>query len=436
MKNSRRLCWLLGVVIWFAAHATGLAAALSNRLIQAGVYASPSTGVQYPYQLWQINEVGGRTTYAMWIPADSSQGLRPAVLVTEPYEGLTWSSDAVDQAWAARFNPDQPLYPDVNGPFYDPATGGSILYSVPIPDQLVSQGINYLVNNVSVLFVFERFYAGGSVVDNVKDATLGLRFLSQLPGVDPAHLGILGSSWGGFEALYGAANAPAGAAPIVGVAWYPPSDLSQFYQYIVLGLPALIQDPNLLAVHQQFYDPYRRRIIAGTLASLSPPSLNFSSFVPDYLRANLRTNFLVLHDQWDTLVPFAQSVALASALPDRIQGFWYPHIGPPNYNLLSLSHVPVPGLDENSAMVFSSAYLLEHLLPANAPISISYDSSAFLKFFGYMRSVEALGADISTLIPRLGDLANSHVTLIDVNTSNSLPPVPGSFWVGYFLSLP
>ena len=372
----------------------------------------------------------------MWIPADSSQGLRPAVLVTEPYEGLTWSSDAVDQAWAARFNPDQPLYPDVNGPFYDPATGGSILYSVPTPDQLVSQGINYLVNNVSVLFVFERFYAGGSVVDNVKDATLGLRFLSQLPGVDTAHLGILGSSWGGFEALYGAASAPAGAVPIVGVAWYPPSDLSQFYQYIVLGLPALIQDPGVLAAHQQFYDPYRRRIIAGTLASLSPPSLNFSSFVPDYLRTNLRTNFLVLHDQWDTLVPFAQSVALASALPDRIQGFWYPHIGPPNYNLLSLSHVPVPGLDENSAMVFSSAYLLEHLLPADAPISISYDSSAFLKFFGYMRSMEALGADISTLTPRLADLANSHVTLIDVNTSNSLPPVPGSSWVGYFLSLP
>ncbi len=436
MKKSRCLYWLLGVVGWLAAHAAGSTATLSTRLIQAGVYASPTNGLQYGYQLWQISEPGGRTTYAFWMPVDSAQGPRPAVLITEPYAGIDWSSDPVDQSWASRFNPRQLFYPDVNGPFFDAATSGQIVYSLPTPDQFVPQGLVCLGNNVSVLFVFERFYAGGSIADNARDTTLGLEFLAQQPGVDATHLGIFGSSWGGFEALYGAADAPAGAVPAAGVAWYPPSDFSRFYHYLTSDLFNLIQNEDVLAQRLQFYDPYRRRIVAGTIASASPFALDFSSFDLDFLKANLRTDFLVLHDEWDTLVPFAQSTALAAALPDRVQGLWYPHIGPVDYNALPLAHVPVsPGLDDGSANIFTFAYLLERLLPAGSPISIPYNSSEFENFFAYMRNMENSGADIGSLEPRLADLSDPRITLVDVNPTNPLPPISGSFWAAYFLGL-
>ncbi|HTQ29671.1 MAG TPA: hypothetical protein VMI53_00535 [Opitutaceae bacterium] len=440
MKNYHRFLprFLGAALLWLLGTAAGAAAAtLSTRLIQTGVYVNASAGVQYGYQLWQIGEPGGRTTYAIWVPADASKGPRPAVLITEPYVGLTWSGNPVDLSWASRFNPQQFFYPDVNGPFFDSATSGSIVYSLPATDQIVPQGAVYLGNNVGVLFVFERFYAGGSIADNAKDTTLGLEFLAQQTGVDATHLGIFGSSWGGFEALYGAAGAPAGAVPAAGAALYPPSDFSRFYQYMTYDPFNLIQNPDVLGQRLKFYDPYRRRIIAGTIASLSPLTLNFSSFNLDYLKANLRTDFLVLQDEWDTLVPFAQSIALVATLPNRVQGLWYPHLGPPNYNTLPLGHMPVsPGLDDNSANLFTSAYLLEHLLPAGSPISIPYDSSDFRNFFAYMRSMGDSGADITSLAPRLADLSDPRVTLLDVSSSNPLPPVSGSFWVAYFLSLP
>jgi hypothetical protein len=419
------------------AAAAGPAPALISTVVSSGSYSNSLDNRTYQFQLLQLSEPGGRTTYALWFPPNSSAGPRPAVLFTEPYDGVTWSSASVDQSWLARYNPAQSDYPDVNGPFYGP-NSGPITYYPWTMDQIPPTGGTCMIHNVGVLFAFERFYAGGSIADNVEDTTLALEFLQQQGGVDLKHLGIFGFSWGGFEALYGAANAPAGAVPSVGVAWSTPSDMKQTYQYITQDLPGLIQDPNVLAQRQLFYDPYDRRIIAGTVTSFSPLTLDFSSYNLNFLQANLKTKFLVFHDTWDTIVPFEQSVALVQALPGEVQGLWFPHVGPIDYNTLPLSHTPVQSeLESSNAYVFTSVYLLERLLPANVQIYIPYSSSDIITYFTYLRSLQKQGVDISTLLPRLNDLTDQRIVMIDESPSpGNLPPEPGTYWVHYFLNLP
>jgi hypothetical protein len=413
------------------------ASSLVPSIIREGGYLNWLNGAVYQYQLLQLSEPGGRTTYAIWLPPNSTSGLRPAVLITEPYMEVDWSTDPVDLAWAARFNHNLPFYPDVNGPFVNP-TSGPISYALWNPGDVPPEGLVCLGHNMGVLLVFERFYAGGTVADNVKDTTLGLEFLQEQSGIDLNHLGIFGESWGGFEAIYGAANAPAGAVPAFGVARSPPSDLGQFYQYATQGLFSLIQDQGLLAQRLSFYDPYVRRIAASTVTSLSPLSFDFSAYGLNFLQTNLKTKFLVLHDQWDTLVPFSQSVALVTAAPNQVQGLWYPHVGAIDYNSLPLSHEPVsPGMAPGNASVFTCVYLLERLLPLNAPIFIPYRSSDLINFFAYMRDMQKQGQDISSLVPRLGDLADSRIVMVDMTPApGNFPPLPGSLWTAYFLNLP
>jgi hypothetical protein len=200
----------------------------------------------------------------------------------------------------------------------------------------------------------------------------------------------------------------------------------------------LIQNPNALAQRQSFYDPYNRRIIAGTVTSFSPLTLDFSSYNLNFLQANLKTKFLLVHDTWDTEVPFEQSATLVQALPNVVTGFWYPHAGPIDYNTLPLAHSPVqPDLLSASSSVFTSVYLLERLLPANAQIHIPYSSSNLIGFFMYMRSLQKQGVDVGTLLARLNDLADSRIVMVDETSApGNLPPVPGAFWVNYFLNLP
>lgn len=443
MKKITGLGLFFSIIITLSqqsAAASGPGAAtstLSSEVVGTGTYFNQLDGIFYQYQLLQLSEPAGRTTYAIWFPPHTPSGLQPALLITEPYAGVDWSSDPVDQAWLARYNPALPVYPDVNGP-YDNPNSGTILFNPWMMYQMLPPGWVCIGHEIGVLIVFERFYAGGTVGDNVKDTTLGLEFLGQQSGIDSQHIGVFGISWGGFEAIYGAANAPSGVVPAVGVAWSPPTDLSQFYQYATQGLSALITDPNVVAQRQFYYDPYVRRIIAGTVTSASPLTLNFSSFNLNFLKANLKTKLLVLHDEWDTLVSFQQSVALAAVLPGQVEGLWYPHVGPIDYNHLPFGHAPVsPGLDPVSASVFTSVYLLERLLPAGTPIHIPYSSPDLIDYFAYMRSMQKQGVDISTLLARLNDLADPRVIMIDESPApGNLPPKPGSYWADYFLNLP
>jgi hypothetical protein len=180
-------------------------------------------------------------------------------------------------------------------------------------------------------------------------------------------------------------------------------------------------------------------MIASTITSLSPLSLDFSNYNLNFLKGHLQTKFLVFHDEWDMLVPFQESVALAAALPNQVEGLWYPHVGAIDYNTLPFSHAPVsPGLAEGNASIFTCAYLLEHLLPPNSPIYIPYSPSDLVDFFTYMRDMQKQGQDISTLLPRLKDLADSRIVMVNLDSSSGNFPlvVPGTYWSAYFLSLP
>ncbi len=65
----------------------------------------------------------------------------------------------------------------------------------------------HLWNDASVLVVFGRFYAGGSVRDDVADMAAGMWLAAELPSTDRTRIGLWGGSWGGFEALFAAQQA-------------------------------------------------------------------------------------------------------------------------------------------------------------------------------------------------------------------------------------
>ena len=220
-----------------------------------------NNGRWYPYQLLRLE---GRNTpsYAVYFPRSKTE----TVLLTRPYTAINWTGEEVD------------LFQS------NTASVGQIL-----DDSMV-----YVINGFTVLNVFARFYTGGDIQNDIDDITAGIDFLSGKTD----KIGISGGSWGGFEALYGAANAS--LKPAAGVAYYPPSDMESWYNWTV-------------GTGESFFSPYRGRIDAAANG-------DFSRWSHEYLAENLETEFLLVHAPQDTLVPIQQSQNLA-AMSERIHLF-------------------------------------------------------------------------------------------------------------------
>jgi dienelactone hydrolase len=72
-----------------------------------------------------------------------------------------------------------------------------------------------------MLAIFGRFYAGGSVWNDVQDMVAGLKFPGTQSSVDATRIGMIGMSWGDFETVYGSAYADANVRPMAGEAIAP-----------------------------------------------------------------------------------------------------------------------------------------------------------------------------------------------------------------------
>ncbi|MBP7735343.1 MAG: prolyl oligopeptidase family serine peptidase [Spirochaetes bacterium] len=342
-----------------------------------------------PYYLLRLDYDGKEPAYAMWIPSPEG-GLKPAVVMTNPYDGITWNGDT-------------------------PPTG-TALYSYRT---YIEGATIFSINGFGVLHAFGRFYTKGNLQNDVDDMTAGLRFLADSGFADTARLGIYGGSWGGFEALYGAANAPAGAVPSAGVALYPPVDFKEFERYVTVDIP-VIADATKESQYVSFYQAYLERMYATP---------GWDTWTTAALAGKLSTKFLVVHDEWDTLVPVWHSQDLVTRAGGMVEPVWFCQDTSLDLNALpfgwghgelrqsQMDSSPPPAFTYGILHTFSTVFLIRKLADPGQRIYAGYDLNAINDFIVYIRDYKCShGKNLSWAAARLRDLADERVLLLEMNT--------------------
>ncbi len=365
----------------------------------------------FTYELARVTDsVSGHVTYVQWNrPVDMPSTPHPVFVFTKPYVGIDWTGEAVDEKWTAL---GAGTHPDDDEPSFDVATGSSINYQQITPLQGVEEGAVPLLNKIPTLMLFGRFYAGGSIQDDLDDMVVGLRFLENRQDVDPARIAILGGSWGGFEALYTAAYAPESVRPAYGIALYPLSDFAQETAYAD-QFPTLA-DAGQRDMYMNFFEPYGRRIQATVSEG---PATNFAGFTHADIASRLSTPFIFLHDDLDTLVPFTMAQSLAESLGDRAQYLWFRHEAPVDLNVDVPSHGPTPAAFPLSMYSLTYASVLVELLPTTNPLILVADSNEFLAMVLHLQAQESRGQGLSDFLKMLAALADARVQVFDLSAN-------------------
>lgn len=350
-------------------------------------------GRSFPVELVRVIRPDGGRTYVHWIRSDRPAPT-PAVLATDPYGGIDWSGEEVDARWAGR---SKGVYDDVEQPDYDGET--KVNYEPASIAQVNDEAYIHLLNGFAVLRVHGRFYAGGSVADDIEDMKAGMWFLAEQPDVDHSRVGVFGGSWGGFESLYASAFGDRRIAPLVTVALYPPADFSEWLPYA-----ASRAEPVLSALRG-----HRHRVEAttGPMATADYTGLTFADLCP-----GLPSATLLLHDSLDNLVPIRQSERL-SALCGADVIYWR-RPGTPDPG--AATHGPL--LEEEgypSAYTYGVAYLHRRLAPGATLIG-AVSPSALVAHLTTVRDAQVRGEDVGFAAPRLRELTDPKMMLIEVKT--------------------
>ena len=351
------------------------------------------------FQLLRLSRRDGGSAYAMWTHVDVFSP-SPAVVLAQPYDGIDWTQETVDQRWATRATQNPaPSYPDEDGPDYEAGVSANIAYSLSTLAQLAESSNYYILNGISPLLVFGRFYAGDDVAGTVNVMHAGLRFLEEQDDVDPQRIGVIGGSWGGFMTVYGAAYAPA-SLHVTAAAYFPPVDFGDMIDYVTVRMPSLAPAGNV-AAFSAFFEPYVRRILAAR-GRLGGSADSWDGFTTADVCAGLRGDTLVLHDDWDTLVPIVHSLALREACPDPVDALTWTHDTPIDWATTTLTHGPIslePILPSMTS--FATGYLISRLVPEGANRWYLWSRPAMAGYLARVRVLEGRGESIANVAARL-----------------------------------
>lgn len=368
-------------------------------------------GEVWRYQLLRLEEAGKAPAYAQWFPPRNA-GTWPVMVLTRPYDGIAWTGEAVDARWAARPNG---LYLDDSEPNFD---GGAhyIAYAQSTPETIASEASLYLRHDFGVLAIFGRFYAGGSIQNDRDDMLAGMRFLTQAEGVDRARIGIFGGSWGGFNALYAAADAPAEVRPKVGVALYPLSDFAHQLDYLDVTVPARVSDSAMRSNYETFFEPYSRRIFATTGGRPNAPGADYSRWTAAHVASKLEVPFLVIHEDRDALVPYEQTQSLVAAAGGKVKPLYVLHGAPADWNTSPLNHGPLVEAYAGALTPLFLGHLLTELASPTQPIIVPYLQAHLRTWLQDVRDLKRQGLDMEAAAPRLRTLTDARVLMVEVST--------------------
>jgi len=357
-----------------------------------------------PFELWRTPRADGKATYVQWVPA-AVPGPRPVVVFTMPYDGIDWSDDEVDARFIDRglaVGPDDACPED---------NADSVGFAINDPVANVGNAAVYNLNDAAVLFVYGRFYACDGIDGDVLDMQAGLEFLKTVADADITQVATTGASWGGFLALYGAARVPDGVNVVVSSAIAPPGDMARMVRHtqeLVDVYPADLQ------ADLAFFPPYLRRIIRPTGGL--PGVGDFSAYSTSSLCEGLgSTELLLLHDEWDTLVPFDGSTTLVDECSK--DGLWWRRQTPIDYRDLRLEHGAInrePGYP--SVFTFLQSYVVMRLNDGPA-VYVLASPQALTTFLTTVHDEQAAGDVVDEVIPRLVELADARMFIFNTDTN-------------------
>ena len=362
-------------------------------------------------ELIRGTRLDGAHTYLLYIHAPTANA--PVVIVNDPYAGIDWTGEAVDARWAAL---GDGIHPDVDAPAYD---GNDVItYGAQSVQTAVDESLVWLFNGAAVVHVYGRFYAGGTLVDDAEDAAMGYAFVASRAGeVDVSRIGGTGNSWGAMMALFGAARAR-DAHPRALAMLAPPSSFIDLYQHSHVEMPARFGNP---AQSEAFFSPYWRRAAPSVGFPPSATDPRSYAFTPGGICAALPTNALVLHDDWDLLIPVRQSEALVAACAGKVRPlFW--RRGALDYRTSPLDHGPFTAEGSiPSALTFAALHLLSGIMPSAPSITALGSSSSIRAFLELMRVAVEASEDIHWVYGPLRQLADTRTQLFDPATGVFTP---------------
>jgi hypothetical protein len=215
-------------------------------------------GDSYPYQYLKVANEIGDYSYSQYFPPKSTASCYktspgcPVMVFTIPYD-LAWNENT-QTAWTGDSRDSNFVKPWCN------AAGGSCRYSaedVYSPGYVAGDQVGffentnqnnalnplhdyytYLVQGYAVMAEYGRFSAGRNIIQSVFDMRAGLGTLANQTHIDLTRVGVEGTSWGGFEALYLATYPPAGVTPRVGVSIAPVTDFQALNTQATVTTPA------------------------------------------------------------------------------------------------------------------------------------------------------------------------------------------------------
>lgn len=361
-------------------------------------------------ELWRLQNPDGGCAYLAFLPHPdaSPTSPRPVVITTRPYAGIDWTGEALDARWAGREGASTGYrHADEDEPSVT-ETSGDIGFTLTPAAALEEEAGLYRYNGLSAAFAYGRFYAGGDLNNDKADIAAGIDYVSSRPEVDPAHVGVFGMSWGGFEALYGSATAT--STPAVTVAHSPPIDFSVLTDWAGGGCAEAT--PSRAALCGDFFDPYLRRIRAVVGDDLSDRGA-FGLYNAETLCGVLPST-LILHDSWDMLVPFEGTLDFAQRC-ERVNPLYEAHSGPFDPTTAIFDHAG-GGLPDGypASLTFALAFLLTGVM-AEAPIVVPFEDATLR---GFLQNLRALPSSetyaVTAAAPRLAELMADNVSLFDV----------------------
>jgi dienelactone hydrolase len=336
---------------------------------------------------------GDETSYWQWVKTKNQS--RGTIVYSLPYTGIDWSGEDVDQQWAANAEATQGYWAaDVHGPAYDKNSSKMIFYQKTKKESVPEMGAAFSANGYDVLYVYHRFYAGRSVEDYVGDIEEAVNWLkSQNPDLP---LGLYGFSFGGWIVAQAAKRISAGQvqaviliSPLLG--WHE-------QEKYMKELRSRITDPEQLNEYFNFYEPLKRRFDSADASVQEIPQLN----VPT----------LLIHDEWDTLVPVSQADLFEKQNSTSITYLKHTHPISLDLTLAQRDHWQrEEGENMANNAVFYLAFAFSHLDAFSSAKTIPYSQIAMDQLWKEMHDVKVAGHDISGFQKGLKNLCHPQLNL-------------------------
>lgn len=367
-----------------------------------------------PVELVRASRPDGGKSYLLYVHAAAPSA--PVVIWDQPYDGIDWTGEEVDTRWAALGNG---AHPDSDAPNYN--GNDTIGYALKPVETAVGEATPLLANGFAVVIAYGRYYAGGSLEDDILDATAPYHFtLSRSGEVDVSHVGSLGGSWGGMMALFGASRAPSGVGLRMVVPMSPPSDFVDIWQWAHVHGPTVYPDP---AKFEAFYSPYLRRVVAAT--NPDHPSDGPDQWPDAWARYRHEAvceglghvdpglQVLIAHDQWDVLIPVQETVTLSSSCSDLVRPLYWPRDGAIPYATVQLTHGPFA--TEETIPVMLTLAVLDIALALAPPPQPAYsvtDSKSLESYLSLLRASQQRGESVAYATAPLRSLCDPRTQLL------------------------